>query len=422
MELTPFEEEMLAGSHGPAKQRAMEGLVQLGRAYGAPRLVEIGYAHIHPGMALYLKDVELMEELADLGAAMAVPASANVVNADMLNPQLSGAPENLVRLQRRAIGAHERMGSAPAFTCTPYWAGHWPTWNMHMTSIESGVTIFSNSVLGARSNRDGFFAVYAGMTGRYPLFGFHLDENRFGERLFQVEAEVSGTTDYTCLGFVIGQLTGSATPVIAGLKRRPTMDELDGLGAAMGTTGGISMFIVPGVTPPYATVEQAFGNRPVPEAVVITRADIDAIYERYCTGSEAEIDIIHVGCPHASYEEMKSYVALFAGRKISGQSELWITTSRAVRRMAEEAGLLKRLEDAGARVIVDTCPMSCHLARTTSPDPALGLEPPPKRTILVDSAKQAKYVRDMIGETLLTGTAEAIETAVTGRFVPRRVV
>ncbi|MBV8167045.1 MAG: DUF521 domain-containing protein, partial [Alphaproteobacteria bacterium] len=175
MELTRFENEMLDGRHGPAKQRAMQGLVQLGRAFGAPRMVEIGYAHIHAGMALYLEDVELMEELADLGAAMAVPASVNIANADTVNWRQTGAPEKLARLQQRAAGAHHKMGSACTFTCTPYWAGHWPTWNTHMTSIESTVTVFCNSVLGARSNRDGFFAVYAGMTGRYPLFGYHCD-------------------------------------------------------------------------------------------------------------------------------------------------------------------------------------------------------------------------------------------------------
>ena len=63
MDITAIERDMLEGREGPAKQRAMKGLVQLGRDYGAPRLVEIGYAHIHAGMALYLEDVELMEEL-----------------------------------------------------------------------------------------------------------------------------------------------------------------------------------------------------------------------------------------------------------------------------------------------------------------------------------------------------------------------
>jgi predicted aconitase len=93
-----------------------------------------------------------------------------------------------------------------------------------------------------------------------------------------------------------------------------------------------------------------------------------------------------------------------------------------VRNEAQLAGIVKTLETAGAKIISDTCPISCHFARSASPDPALGVVPPPLRAIVVESAKQAKYVRDMIRcDTLLTGTAEAVETAVTGRFVPRRV-
>jgi Aconitase X len=122
--LTRVEEDMLAGRQGPAKKLALEGLVQLGRAYGAPRMVEIGYAHIHAGMALYLEDVELIEGLADQNAMMAVPASVNIANADTVNWKQTGAPEKLVKLQQRAASAHHRMGSACSFTCTPYWAGH----------------------------------------------------------------------------------------------------------------------------------------------------------------------------------------------------------------------------------------------------------------------------------------------------------
>jgi predicted aconitase len=421
MQLSRYEEEMLSGRHGPAKQRAMEGLAQLGRAYGAARMVEIGYAHIHAGMALYLEDIQLMEQLADLDAHMAVPASSNIANADMLNWQQTGAPESLVKLQKRAIGAHNRMGSACSFTCTPYWAGHWPTWNMHMTSIESTVTIFCNSVIGARSNRDGFFAVYAGIAGRYPLFGYHLAENRRGTQLFEVDARVSGTSDFSCLGYAIGAKAGSGVPVVSGLERRPTLDELDALGAAMGTSGGVSMFIVPGVTPPFESVAQAFGERPIPAPIAVRRADVDAVYANFCTGAEQDIDVIHLGCPHASYEEMKSYAALLRGRRVAARAAVWITTSRSVRRMCEEAGIVRELEAAGAKVIVDTCPISCHFAVTTSPDPALNVKPPALRTVMVDSAKQARYVRDMIQcKTLLTGTEEAIETAVSGTFHPRR--
>jgi hypothetical protein len=421
MRLSPLDEEMLAGRHGPAKERAMQGLVRLGQAYGAPDMVDIGYAHIHAGMALYWKDVELMEELAGLGATMAVPASANIANADTAGWAATGAPENLARLQQRAGAAHRAMGSDACFTCTPYWAGHWPTWNTHMASIESTVTIFCNSVLGARSNRDGFFAVYAGIAGRYPRFGYHLDENRRGTHLVRIEAEPEGVSDWSCLGFAVGAEVGSGVPVFTGLKRRPTLDQLDALGAALATSGGVSLFIVPGVTPPYARPEDAFPGGLPSDAVTARTADLETVYERFSTGRPDAIDLVHLGCPHASFEEMKHYARLLQGRKVSPRLELWVTTSRAVRNMAAEAGLLQTIEAAGAKVVSDTCPMACHFAKTVSPDPALGIVPPAKRTIVVDSAKQAKYVRDMIQcETLLTTPEGAVETAVTGRFVPRR--
>jgi predicted aconitase len=53
LKLTSDDLEMLDGRRGHAPQRAMEGLVQLGEAFGAEDMVSIGYAHVHPGMAMY---------------------------------------------------------------------------------------------------------------------------------------------------------------------------------------------------------------------------------------------------------------------------------------------------------------------------------------------------------------------------------
>lgn len=127
MKLTTDEQAMLDGAEGEARRVAMDGLVQLGEAFGAKDMVELGYAHIDAGMALYLKDVELMEDLAAMGAKMAVPASVNITNADIHAWRQTRAPESLARLQGRVETAHEKLSSACAFTCTPYWAGHWPT-------------------------------------------------------------------------------------------------------------------------------------------------------------------------------------------------------------------------------------------------------------------------------------------------------
>jgi predicted aconitase len=421
MRLTGEEREMLDGDHGEAKRRSMEGLVQLGEAYGAEDMVPIEYAHVHPGMALYAQDVELIEDLVRIGATVSVPTTANVTNVDTDNWRLTGAPESLARLHRRGVRAHSELGCVSAMTCTPYWAGHWPTWNAHMTSIESGVTVFCNSVLGARSNRDGFFSLYAAITGRYPRFGYHLDENRVGTHLVRVEAALGTVSDFSCLGFHVGGLVGTQVPVFTGFARRPTLDELDALGAGLATTGGVSMFIVPGVTPPFETLDEAFAGRPPGAEIDVRQPDIDAVYAGFGRAGPGDpVDFVHLGCPHASFEEMRDYGRLLAGRTIAPGVEMWITTSRAVRALADQEGILAALRSAGAKVITDTCPMSCHFARTTSPDPGIVLPAPPMRVMVVDSAKQAKYVRDMIRcDTLLTSAEGAVKTALTGRYVPR---
>lgn len=421
MRLTDTEKAMRDGAQGEARRRAMDGLIQLGEAYGAEDMVEIGYAHIHAGMAMYRGDVELMEDLAAIGARVAVPSTSNIANADMVNWRSDGTPEPLARLQRRAEAAHAKMGSACTFTCTPYHTGVMPAWNMHMTSIESTVTIFCNSVIGARSNRDGFFAVYAALTGRYPRFGYHLDENRIGTHLVRVEAPLDGASDWSAAAFAIGRQVGSGVPVITGLPKRPGLIEFDAIGSSLATSGGVSLFIIPGVTPPYADAIQAFAGRMPKDGVIIRKADVAGVYAEF-GGVEGEaVDLVHVGCPHATHDKIREVVDLLAGRRIHGSTRLWVTTSRAVRDLAARSGYVTAIERAGGIVIADTCPMSCHIARTTSPDPSLGFMPTPVGTLVVDSAKQAKYVRDVVQcRTWLTGTAEAVETAVSGRFVGRR--
>ena len=94
MQLTSKDKALLDGVKGEALQQAMEALVQLGEAFDAKDMVDIGYAHVHAGMALYKGDVELIEELASSGAKMKVPSSTNIANADMGNWKQTNAPEN----------------------------------------------------------------------------------------------------------------------------------------------------------------------------------------------------------------------------------------------------------------------------------------------------------------------------------------
>ena len=53
MQLSDLDKALLDGAEGEAARQAMDALVQLGQAYDAPDMVDIGYAHVHAGMALY---------------------------------------------------------------------------------------------------------------------------------------------------------------------------------------------------------------------------------------------------------------------------------------------------------------------------------------------------------------------------------
>jgi predicted aconitase len=77
------------------------------------------------------------------------------------------------------IEAFSRMGAVTTCTCTPYLAGNLPRFGEHLAWAESSAVCFANSVMGARSNREGGpSALAAALTGRTPAYGMHLDERR----------------------------------------------------------------------------------------------------------------------------------------------------------------------------------------------------------------------------------------------------
>ena len=236
-----------------------------------------------------------------------------------------------------------------------------------------------------------------------------------------MDCELVDATDFSCLGYAIGLRCANSVPVLKGLRRRPSLDELDAMGAAMATAGSVAMFIVPGVTPPIQSVEQAFAGTTPKQVVHIGKKEIEEVYQDFSRSSNLSPAVVHLGCPHASITEMREYAFLLDGKKVNPNVELWITTSRAVRQMSVDAGIVNILEAAGAKVLSDTCPIMCHLSRVMAPEPALGLpEPRNLGLIVVDSAKQAKYLRDTVAcEPVLLSTRDAVLSALGGQLVQR---
>ncbi len=80
----------------------------------------------------------------------------------------------------------------------------------------------------------------------------------------------------------------------------------------------------------------------------LEKSDIDEVYEKY-PGSDA--DIVALGCPHCSPEELQRIAELLEGRKV--QKELWVCTARKIADSCPD--LVARIEESGAKVFCDTC-------------------------------------------------------------------
>ena len=85
----------------------------------------------------------------------------------------------MATLEARAIAALRAFGVLMTDTCINYQTIMPPVRGEHLAMGDTGVVIYSNSVFGARSNFEGGpSALAAGLTGRTPRYGYHLDECR----------------------------------------------------------------------------------------------------------------------------------------------------------------------------------------------------------------------------------------------------
>lgn len=354
MHLTPEEQQMLAGEHGPATRKAMEILSALGTIYDAEGMVPVTSVQI-AGVSfdnLGEAGLEFLSELAAGGGQVQVLTTLNPAGMDIENWQALGIDPEFARNQERVIEAYGRMGVLTTCSCTPYFFGNVPHFGEHIAWAESSAVCYANSVLGARTNREGGpSALAAALTGRTPRYGLHLEENRRPGLTVQIEASLIGTRDFGALGVAVGRAIESRPmKVIPYLRGVPaaTVDQLKSLCASLATYGGLSMFHLEGITPESAQFA------PPDETLVITQSDLDeAIRSLDVFPSGEEVDFVSLGCPHLSIDEVQRVARLLAGKQV--RKTFWITTSRPVKRIADQMGYTATIEAAGAVFAVDTC-------------------------------------------------------------------
>ena len=387
MHLTAEEQGMLAGEQGRATQKAMQILVALGKIYGAKRLIPIvsvqvaGVSYDNLGEA----GLQFLAELADGGGTVRVPTTLNPAGMDIENWQALGIPADFAEKQFKVLEAFSRMRVTTTCTCTPYLVGNLPAFGEHLAWSESSAVCYANSVLGARTNREGGpSALAAALTGRTPEYGFHFTNQRRPGIAFQVEAWLSGTRDFGALGKVIGEKieASKAIPYIQGIPAA-TLDELKSFCASLATFGGAALFHMPGITPEA-------NQYPAPnETILISQADLEAAIQSINTAPVMEVDFVSLGCPHLSLPEIARLASLLDGHRV--HKEFWITTARQTKQMADRLGYTRVIETAGAKFAADTC---CVVAPIRGRFTALA----------TDSAKACYYAaaRHQLGTKLLT--------------------
>ena len=199
MYLTKEEEKTLAGEEGEVYERMLRLLVRLGEIYGADRMIPVGSVQVagvsfksigEPGL-------EFLEDYASKGAKVKVLTYLNPAGMDMEGWKELGFPEDFAGKQVRIMNAFKRMSIVITATCTPYLAGNLPRFREHLAWSESSAVSFANSVIGARTNREGGpSALAAGLCGVTPNYGLHLEENRKPSIVVKVDAELNYNSDF----------------------------------------------------------------------------------------------------------------------------------------------------------------------------------------------------------------------------------
>src|SRR3974390_1655111 len=357
MRLSQEEEAMGAGELGPAVQWAIDHQIRVGRYLGAKDFVPVNQAHIMADTeSLGAAGVEWLQKIATLPATqrhvriptITDPRGTDFAAAARLRQQLW-----MVDLERRAIAAFEALGILMTNTCINYQTIMPPVRGEHCAYGDSGVVIYCNSVCGARSNFEGGpSALSAGLTGRTPRYGYHLDKCRQATLVVDVAWTPRQLNEWGALGGIVGRLTGDywQVPVRVGIDRVPTSDEMKHLGAALASYGSVALFHIVGVTPEAQRLEDVMPVGQNLRSNTVSESDIRGLLGSY---AGAKAGLVVFSAPQLSLLEMQRLAKLLDGRRAS--IPLLAVTSPQVKPDADRMGLTERIESAGGMVLSGMC-------------------------------------------------------------------
>lgn len=397
MELTAEQSAMLNGALGRGKAMAMGIQVGIGKCFDARRMVPVEKVHV--SLSAQEADVWFSGRLLEAGASCAVAPTVNP-GYSLAYFRKSITPEAIANMEE-THRIYQSLGARLTYSCTPYLEDNVPGFGEAAAFSETNATIYVNSVLGARTNRESAAsALCAAVTGFVPEYGMLLEENRRGTVAVEVDARLSSDFDYGVLGLT-GKKIGQGVPVFLGLPEEISTEALIALGTQLNVSGSYDLFHIPGVTA-ECRLGWDPGKGPLRQ-VKLDSSDLEQTLAAFSPDLSGEIHFCILGCPHYTYHQLETVDRLLA--QAPSRVPVYILTSSSVKRRAAEQGLELRLREAGADLIADTCvDEACcwgHLAG---------------RPGVTDSPKAAYYTETAGIHMTVRDTATCIRWAQKGRI------
>ncbi len=408
MRLTDEERAMLAGEVGRARQWAIEHQMRVGRYLGAADFVLVSQAHIMADTeSLGVSGVEWLERLAALPEQerrVRIPTITDPRGTDFAAAARLKQQDWMLALERRTIAAFEALGVLMTDTCINYQTIMPAVLGEHMAYGDTGVVIYSNSVLGARSNFEGGpSALAAALTGRTPRYGYHLPERRRATLLLRIEHTPRELHEWGALGGVVGRIADDywQVPALLGIDRVPTSDELKHFGAAMASYGSVALFHMLGVTP---EAEHAV-DPALTVTTTVTESDLRTFQAVY-RGRIDTVDVVVFSSPQLSLLELRDLAAMMDGRRAT--IPLLVVTSPQVKPDADRFGITSRIEAAGGLVLSGMCFYQSYAREMAE---ANGWQ-----ALVTPSAKLVNILGGYGYRTALLSMQECVDAACSGRI------
>jgi len=421
VKLKTDEQRMLDGVEGKARQKAMDLLVRYAGALGAESFVDTSNVTIIPGS---IPDVSIVrrivpsldpdevasrfmldsDETVILGQVRAF-TTTNATWRDQKYPHLQIGGKDHCDLLQVMVDYCKRVGMIHLATCTPYQVGNVPVRGQHLAWTESSAIAYSNSVIGSRTNIEGLHSAFASaITGKTPLWGMHLEENRLGKVVVDVQVDMEDVREWCLLGYYVAGQVGLDIPIYTSVNRVPDLTRFMAISAAGISSGSIVMHHIVGVTPEAPTFAAAGGNRKGVWYLRFGEEERRTAYDKLNRSRKDEVDIVALGCPHMSLESLQAVARMLEDKRVSSNTKLYITTNSMIRAMARIQGLEATIEKAGGVILEDTC--------------CLVLDDEPDKVFATNSAKYGHYAPGATGlkNTWFGTTKECVQAALTGKW------